>query len=114
GDNRLGLRELRTASDRLASFDRDGDGQVNAAEIPHRFDWSLSQVPIPLGFVVRGNLTRMEIVRPRIPTQNPAWFQKLDRNQDGDLSPREFLGPRAEFRRLDADGDGLISASEAR
>ncbi len=38
----------------------------------------------------------------------------MDRNRDGDLSPREFIGPRAMFRRLDADGDGLIDASEAK
>jgi len=37
----------------------------------------------------------------------------MDRNRDGDLSPREFLGPKAEFRKLDADGDGLIDGVEA-
>ena len=44
----------------------------------------------------------------------PHWFQKMDRNHDGDLSPREFLFPRDTFRRLDANGDGLIDAAEAR
>ena len=44
----------------------------------------------------------------------PTWFQKMDRNHDGDVSSREFLGPRDEFHRLDADGDGLIDATEAR
>jgi hypothetical protein len=38
----------------------------------------------------------------------------MDRNNDGDVSPREFLGTEEQFRRLDADGDGLISAEEAR
>jgi hypothetical protein len=38
----------------------------------------------------------------------------MDRNNDGDLSPSEFLGSAEEFRRLDADGGGLISAEEAR
>jgi hypothetical protein len=37
----------------------------------------------------------------------------MDRNRDGDVSRREFLGPRAAFERLDADGDGLITAEEA-
>ena len=37
----------------------------------------------------------------------------MDRNGDGDLSRREFLGGRADFDQIDADGDGLISADEA-
>ena len=49
GDGRIGLRELRVASERLASFDRDGDGQVKTDEIPHRFEWTLTQATIPLG-----------------------------------------------------------------
>jgi hypothetical protein len=38
----------------------------------------------------------------------------MDRNGDGDLSPHEFLGSEEDFRLLDADGDGFISAAEAR
>jgi hypothetical protein len=37
----------------------------------------------------------------------------MDRNGDGDVSWKEFLGTREQFRRLDRDGDGLISAEEA-
>jgi hypothetical protein len=37
----------------------------------------------------------------------------MDRNQDGDVSQREFLGTPEEFKRIDADGDGLISPAEA-
>ena len=43
----------------------------------------------------------------------PRWFRHMDRNQDGDVSWREFLGTRAEFNRLDADSDMLVSAAEA-
>ena len=43
----------------------------------------------------------------------PSWFRKMDRNHDGDVSRREFLGPRAQFDRLDRDRDGLISSDEA-
>jgi hypothetical protein len=37
----------------------------------------------------------------------------MDRNHDGDVSAREFLGTAEDFRKLDADGDGLIDAKEA-
>jgi Ca2+-binding EF-hand superfamily protein len=43
----------------------------------------------------------------------PVWFQKMDRNGDGYVSRKEWLGPPARFAELDRDGDGLIDAFEA-
>jgi hypothetical protein len=43
----------------------------------------------------------------------PTWFQRMDRNNDGDLTWNEFLGPREVFHRIDKDGDGLIDPQEA-
>jgi hypothetical protein len=37
----------------------------------------------------------------------------MRRNRDGDVSRREFLGPLGQFDRLDRDEDGLISPDEA-
>jgi hypothetical protein len=37
----------------------------------------------------------------------------MDRNRDGDVSRREFLGTDAQFRQIDTDHDGLISREEA-
>jgi hypothetical protein len=37
----------------------------------------------------------------------------MDRNMDGDLTWKEFLGPRHVFEELDADHDGLIDPFEA-
>src|SRR5258708_16031523 len=90
GEGRLGLRELGEASERLASFDRNGDGQVTAAELPHRFELSFSQASSPLAFVVRGDLedATADAPRPRSPA-GPHWFQKMDRNHDGRLSSPE-------------------------
>ena len=43
----------------------------------------------------------------------PVWFQRMDRNGDGDVSWREFFGPRDVFHKLDADHDLLIDPMEA-
>ena len=51
-------------------------------------------------------------VQPRAPV-GPIWFQRMDRNMDGDLTWKEFLGPRHVFEELDADHDGLIDPIEA-
>jgi hypothetical protein len=37
----------------------------------------------------------------------------MDRNRDGDVSAREFRGPKAQFNRLDRDGDALTDAAAA-
>jgi hypothetical protein len=37
----------------------------------------------------------------------------MDRNNDGDVSRREFLGTLEQFDRIDADRDGLIDSKEA-
>ena len=115
GDGRLGLRELRTAWDRLAALDRNGDGFVSADEIPRQFELTISQGSL------RGLRSQPVVVgrggpRPmvsRTPARGPLWFRKMDLNGDGDVSPREFLGTQEEFRRIDTDGDGLISVEEA-
>jgi len=43
----------------------------------------------------------------------PRWFQRMDRNRDGDISPREFLFDPSLFIKLDLDHDQLISPAEA-
>ena len=48
-----------------------------------------------------------------VTTRGPIWFRKMDRNGDGDVSLREFLGTREDFRAIDGDGDGMISLDEA-
>jgi hypothetical protein len=37
----------------------------------------------------------------------------MDRNGDGDVSKREWLGSMEDFKKIDTDGDGLISVEEA-
>jgi hypothetical protein len=46
-------------------------------------------------------------------TPRPLWFTRMDRNQDGVVSDREFLGPREHFQAMDASGDCLVDPDEA-
>ncbi|MCS7045202.1 MAG: hypothetical protein NZO58_02480 [Gemmataceae bacterium] len=87
-DGHLAPRELLNAWQRLAAHDRDGDDVAGFAAV----------TPRP-AFVY--------------PAHAPLWFRKMDRNGDGDVSRREFLGTPEEFRRLDRNGDTLIDADEA-
>jgi len=47
------------------------------------------------------------------PGGEPGWFRHMDLNHDGEITRREFPGPRAAFEKLDLNGDGLIDAAEA-
>jgi hypothetical protein len=115
-DGRLGVRELRTAWRRLAALEppnRDGKPIefVTRAAIMPTVSLRLSRA-IDRGIV--GQATGFENPNQvRVPQTGPLWFRKMDRNADGDLSPLEFLGARAEFEAIDADRDGLISQPEA-
>jgi Ca2+-binding EF-hand superfamily protein len=104
GDGRLSLRELRTAWSRLRPHARD-EAALAKSDIPRRVQWTLG-------------LGRQAFRPPAAPSkpaaEGPLWFRKMDRNGDGDVSPREFLGTPEDFARFDLDKDGLLSADEAR
>jgi hypothetical protein len=113
GDGRLSVRELRTAWTRLAPWDRDGDGRLAETEVPRQFVVSVDagQVNLPFRVAVANRAARRGQARQA--PKGPLWFRKMDRNNDGDVSFREWLGTEEEFRRIDTDGDGLISPEEA-
>lgn len=118
GDGQLSPRELQHLDRLIDQLDRDGDGQVSRAEIPRVYRASFRSGSandgggrFPVRFVVSARLAPVPPVPQR--TKGPLWFRKMDRNQDGDVSRREFLGSEADFRRIDTDGDGLISRAEA-
>jgi hypothetical protein len=41
-----------------------------------------------------------------------GWFSAMDSNQDGVISPREFLGPSDSWKQWDRDEDGWIERDE--
>ncbi|HKB41263.1 MAG TPA: EF-hand domain-containing protein [Gemmataceae bacterium] len=109
-DGRLSVRELRSAWKRLSEYDHNHDGAVSESEIPHQFQLTLTPGANPYPYVrpIPGQVQPV-----RVATAGPLWFRKMDRNGDGDVSPREFLGTPEEFKLLDEDGDGYISLEEA-
>jgi Ca2+-binding EF-hand superfamily protein len=114
-DGRLSVRELRQAPARMAVLDTDHDGRFSLAELPRRTQINFGHGP----FVNRNRLIAASFATTSNPRVNsdqaalPSWFVSMDRNQDGDVSAREFLGTSDQFRQFDSDGDGLIDGKEA-
>jgi Ca2+-binding EF-hand superfamily protein len=112
GSTRLSLREMRSAWQRLKPLAKDGKG-LAVADLPRTLRVGVGQG--------NSNFQQMFFVYGQPQPQKkpaaadaPVWFRKMDRNGDGDISPKEWLGTEEEFREMDTDGDGLVSAAEAR
>src|SRR5262249_21235043 len=106
-DGRLSLRELRGAAGLLGHLGLRGTRRLSRDQLPRGYQLALGLGQASFrggrgGVMIppEGALAYPGVYRNR----GPLWFRKMDRNGDGDVSPREFLGPPAMFRRLDADG----------
>jgi Ca2+-binding EF-hand superfamily protein len=113
-DGRLGLREIRVADVTLRGL-RKPDHAVLRANDPAR---RMHLEVVRGSFLLFGTGGTGESTVPRVTAQprspvGPIWFQRMDRNLDGDLTWKEFLGPRHVFEELDTDHDGLIDPKEA-
>jgi Ca2+-binding EF-hand superfamily protein len=116
GDGKLSVRELRNAPALLEKYASSPD-KLARDDVPRRYRGSLAlgpnggQDPLARQAIVVG---RPNMRPDRGPAaRGPLWFQKMDRNRDGDVSRKEFLGTDEQFRAIDTDGDGLISVAEA-
>ena len=120
GDRRLSVREIRSGSDTLKDYDFNKDNKFADSELGTEFVLAIS-----LGRPeFRRNSGQSEMMAMQMRTgdailpgrdalEGPEWFRRMDRNQDGDVSPREFPGTAEQFIQLDVDADKLISAEEA-
>jgi Ca2+-binding EF-hand superfamily protein len=118
-DGRLSLREMRGAVGLLAKLQCEKKGYIEPADLPRSYRLTVRSGPADSATDdYSALLTRIyggggKAQTYREPTRGPLWFRKMDKNRDGDVSRREWLGSEELFRQIDTDGDGLISADEA-
>ena len=113
-DGRIGLREIRIATATLQGLRKPGQMVLKATDPPRRLHLEVIRGTFQLfgtGQAGESTVPRL-VVQARTPV-GPIWFQRMDRNLDGDLTWKEFLGPRHVFEELDTDHDGLIDPNEA-
>lgn len=112
-DRRLTPREVQEGYTRLGAVDRNQDQRVAQSELESRFRMTFSygrnQIFAPNAPGMNSPVT----ARLRNQNQGPSWYQRMDRNQDGDITWREFLGTREQFQKIDTNGDQLINRLEA-
>ncbi len=112
-DRRLSQRELQAAAGKLALWDRDGDGLLSESEIPQQFQLTIARgtLPVLIGNLLSSGMNPTGELPER--TSGPIWFRKMDKNRDGEISIREFLGDSILFEKLDRNHNGAIDVVEA-
>jgi Ca2+-binding EF-hand superfamily protein len=111
-DGRVSVREMRHAPSSLNQLDRDGQAGVSEKEPVRHFHIEFVRGSYQLFGPSEQLVAQTPAFQQRRPT-GPIWFQRMDRNNDGDLTWNEFLGPREVFHKLDSDQDGMIDPQEA-
>lgn len=112
GDGRISIRELRGIESRLLSAAAPGHDALAPRDTGSNYHIEF----VRGSYQLFGRSDRMAVQGPTFverPSVGPIWFQRMDRNQDSDLTWDEFLGPREAFHALDTDRDGLIDFKEA-
>jgi Ca2+-binding EF-hand superfamily protein len=114
GDRRISVREMRYADKSLVTMQQDDKPGLGEHEPARHYRIEFSRgVFNPFGVADRSADPQIAAAAARPRPVGPVWFQRWDRNNDGDLTFREFLGPRDAFEQLDADRDDLIDPKEA-
>jgi hypothetical protein len=111
-DGRVSEREKRSAAASLASLDRDGKPGIAQTEPVRHFHIEFVRGNYQLFGPSEKLLAQTPAFQQRTPT-GPIWFQRMDRNNDGDLVWNEFFGHIELFHELDIDHDELLDPQEA-
>ena len=118
-DRRLSERELQGGFDVLLEYDIDKDQFLTEAELgtAYTLNIGLGQAASlrldNMTSIGMANRTADAILPGVSGMDGPEWFRRMDRNQDREVSFREFLGTRELFSELDLNKDNLLSADEA-
>ncbi|WP_253156275.1 EF-hand domain-containing protein [Stieleria tagensis] len=110
-DGRISIRELRGCEQVLQETAGD-QPEINPSAMATSYRIEIKRGGVSLF----GRVDRPTADTPTAliaPPSGPMWFQRMDRNGDGDLTWDEFLGPREIFHQLDLDQDDLIDRTEA-
>lgn len=111
-DGRVSEREKRSAAVSLAKLERDGEPGIKESEPVRHFHIEFCRGSYQLFGPSEQLLADTPAFQQRTPS-GPIWFQRMDKNNDGDLVWNEFFGHIELFHELDTDHDGLLDPQEA-
>jgi Ca2+-binding EF-hand superfamily protein len=111
-DGRISERELRLVKESLEAMQRDDVPGISLEEPTRRFHIEFARASFQLFGPPEESNAELPTLH-RVMLAGPIWFQRMDRNNDGDLTWQEFLGHREDFYRLDVDKAELIDPAEA-
>lgn len=111
-DGRVSKRERNQAASALAQLERDGQPGVGQTEPVRHFHIEFVRGTRHLFSASEELVAQTPAFQQRLPT-GPIWFQRMDKNNDGDLVWNEFLGHLETFHELDKDKDELLDPQEA-
>ena len=113
-DRRLNASEIapRGLDARVKTWDADGDGALAEPELPHYIRLTARRGTAKIT-ALNGRVPESAPDNVRPNPSGPPWFANMDRNRDGELSKREFLGAPDVFSRLDRDANGVLDPDEA-
>ncbi len=95
---KISPREWRAVADRMSVWDKNDSGSLDTGEIPHVYRLTSGPgLPDLSGLVNTQNGTPQNSKEQLV--KGPKWFQAMDKNGDGDVSAREFLGKPELFPR---------------